>query len=741
MKLKNHSSFNISPLANNNRNKKTLKYITLLFIVIVAVALIVLVQYTFSQLQWEKFHQNRLQTEALSLRLDKNLQNIIDEEERRPIDEYRFLSLVASLESNNKAPYFKRSVLSQLPLQSNVPGIIGYFQLDANNQFSTPLVPQQREQAIQYGLSAEEYKERVNTAKQLATILMGNALLLSKAELAQTPAPVIAEEPIADAHSNNQSSLSSESSVSKAAPTVKVQSKKSATFDKLEDKVPFTPSNKLGRVNDLLEKGQNNEFDKRSRLLEAKKSKQQTAVSTKQSIKKQTVPVRQLRKEQRVITESFSSAPSLNGAITEDAGINENDKDDSGASAPFTVEIFESEVEPFQVNLLESGHVLIFRRVWTQNQRLIQGMLIDKARFIEAIIQNEFINSALSENSRLAFAYQGNILAAYGEIEKGRYGYLDNARQLSGTVLYQKTLLSPFDEFNLVFTIGDLSSGSSGQVVLMSALILLFTVLLGAWLFNRYANAQQALMNQQQDFISSVSHELKTPLTSIRMYGEMLKEGWVSEAKRKEYYHFIFDESERLSRLINNVLQLAKLNRNTLEPNLKPYSIDALINMTETKLSGHAASEGFELIIKHNQETDLFKAKKVKENNQQVIVNLDEDLFIQIMINLVDNALKYSINAEVKKIELDFSTNNKEELSISVRDYGPGIEPEKLKKIFDLFYRNENELTREAKGTGIGLALVAQYVQLMQGQVSANNTNPGLEVLVFFSYCPIQNLK
>lgn len=732
---------NIGALANDAKKKKQLRYITWLFIAIVAVALLVLVQYTFSQLQWEQFHQNRLQAEALSLRLDKNLQDIIDEEEQRASDDYRFLSLANPVGNIGNNAVFQRSSLSQLPLQSKVPGIIGYFQLDANNQFSTPLLPQVRTQAAQYGLSNEDYLARVDIAKQLAAILLDNKLSLknSTASAEEIAAPYPRTNSSSAPSSNNGGSNNSSNNrepnpqqtngavIAKAEAELKKTD--SISFEKLKDKAQFTPSNKLGRVDDLLEDSQNNEFDQRSRLAQEKKSKLvQSKKQASASLKKQAPPTRQLRKEQRITKESFASAPSLNSISSET--LNEADSVLGSAlnteiGEALSIQIFESEVEPFQVNVLESGHILIFRRVWTQSQRFIQGMLVDKARFIEAIIEKDFINSALSENTRLAMAYQGNILAAYGEIAKNTYGYLDSARQLSGTVLYQKSLLSPFDDFNVVLTIGELSSGASGQVVLISAFILLFTVLLGAWLFNRYAHAQQNLMNQQQDFISSVSHELKTPLTSIRMYGEMLKEGWVSEAKKNEYYHFIFDESERLSRLINNVLQLAKLNRNTLEPKLKSCSVDTLISIAESKLSGHALAAGFDLTIN----------KHVSEENKQqdASVNIDEDLFIQIMINLVDNSLKYSVNAEVKKIELLFS-NNKEDLSISVRDYGPGIEPEKLKKVFDLFYRNENELTREAKGTGIGLALVAQYVQLMEGKVYAVNKQPGLEVLVTFPY-------
>lgn len=85
--------------------------------------------------------------------------------------------------------------------------------------------------------------------------------------------------------------------------------------------------------------------------------------------------------------------------------------------------------------------------------------------FIESIIQKEFVGSASTKNNRLAIAYQDNFLAAYEEIEKGTYGYLDSARQLSGTLLYKKALLSPFNDCNVVFTLGKLSAGASDQVV------------------------------------------------------------------------------------------------------------------------------------------------------------------------------------------------------------------------------------------------------------------------------------
>ncbi len=681
-------------LEKNNKNK--LLFLSILFVAIIATALVTLVQYTFSQLQWESFHQNRIQAEALGLRIDQELQTIFDQEEQRSINDYQFF--ISSDKDNSKAS-LQRSILSQLPLPSNVPGIIGYFQIDANNRFSTPIFPDDRKldgvvdkltKDIQYNLSPADYSSRLQQYNQLVTLLKDNELAI------RSNGEGIVEE--------DTTTIAPSAMASVPAPIVESSdlSTSSGAFDRLQIQEKISSKNKLGRLDDLVIDQKNREFDERSRALKEEKF----AVYEKR-LKERELSQKQLRKEQRVQFDTEAASEAQARVVSSPSAVD--------------VKIFEKEMEPFRVNILASGHLVVFRRVWTGSERLLQGMLIDREQFIDTIIQDEFLNSALAQKTRLAVAYQGDILTAYGNIAGDGYGYLDSARQLSGTLLYQKTLLSPFDDFNIVFTIEDLSSGSSGQVVTFSALVLFLTVLVGTFLFNRYASAQYALMLQQQDFISSVSHELKTPLTSIRMYGEMLKEGWVSDVKKNEYYQFIFDESERLTRLINNVLQLAKLTHNTLIPEIECHSVGKLVSILESKLSGQIAGADFTLGIKTLPESNAIN------------LEIDLDMFIQIMINIVDNAIKYSAKSTTKKIDIEFLVVNKKLLNIGVRDYGPGIDPKQLDKIFSLFYRTENELTRETKGTGIGLALVNQYVHMMGGKVFAKNKQPGLEVVIEFS--------
>ena len=227
------------------------------------------------------------------------------------------------------------------------------------------------------------------------------------------------------------------------------------------------------------------------------------------------------------------------------------------------------------------------------------------------------------------------------------------------------------------------------------------------------------LARQQQDFVSAVSHELKTPLTSIRMYGEMLKAGWADDAKRQTYYDYIHSESERLSRLIENVLQLARLTRNTQRFDLKSVTVAELADIVRSKVATQVERAGFELAVRN-------------ETPDGTAVVVDADCAAQIFINLVDNALKFSAGAAAKKVDIAARRGSDGAVLFTVRDYGPGVPKPQMKKIFELFYRAENELTRETVGTGIGLALVRQLATAMGARVDVRNCEPGAEFRVHF---------
>ncbi|MDH3636800.1 MAG: HAMP domain-containing histidine kinase, partial [Gammaproteobacteria bacterium] len=377
------------------------------------------------------------------------------------------------------------------------------------------------------------------------------------------------------------------------------------------------------------------------------------------------------------------------------------------------IQTFESEVEPMEFALLDSGHFVLFRRVWHDNERYVQGILIDQSDFIDRLIAPAFRESSLSSMSKLIVAYRGSILQNFAA-EYSRL-YQPSAEQASNELLYQSRLIAPFGDIELIYTLARLPIGAGGQVIIWSALVITIVLVGGCLMLLRLGQRQLALARQQQDFVSAVSHELKTPLTSIRMYGEMLREGWADETKRKSYYDFIFYEAERLTRLINNVLQLARMSRNEQGGSLNSMTVGEAMAELRPRLESQLEPSGFELLI--HGETEVEAAR----------IEIDIDWFIQIFINLVDNAVKFSANGAQKKIDIRYQQMQDGKLQFSVRDYGPGIDPDQMKKIFKLFYRSENELTRETVGTGIGLALVHQLATAMCAEVDVVNCDPGAE--------------
>jgi signal transduction histidine kinase len=392
------------------------------------------------------------------------------------------------------------------------------------------------------------------------------------------------------------------------------------------------------------------------------------------------------------------------------------------ATAPLAnrvrIDIFESEIDPFEFSLLDSGHFVLFRKVWRDGQRYIQGALIGQQAFLQGSIKTLFGETLLSQMSDLILAYQGDVFSVFSGQPSRQY--LSSSEALSGALLYRTRLSDPLSDVELIFSINRLPRGAGGVLINWIAAILMLVLCGGFYLMYRLGAGQIELARQQQDFVSAVSHELKTPLASIRMYGEMLCEGWASEEKKKTYYKYIFDESERLSRLINNVLQLARLSRNGVQVDLKPVKVSTLLEGTLPRISSQIEGAGFELKL------------DCKAEAGESPINVDADYFTQILINLVDNALKFSSKTDSRIIDISVRLLRTTTVQFSVRDYGRGVPRDQMKKIFKLFYRSENELTRETVGTGIGLALVHQLAASMNGQVDVVNAEPGAEFRVSF---------
>ena len=704
-------------------NKTILRRWLFVFFLALAIPTAILIQQSYSRLKWETFHQHQLMAEELAKRIDQQFQQLIDTEQQRPFTDYAFLNVVGEVE----ARFFQRSPLSQYPIESKIPGLIGYFQVDSAGKLMTPVMPELQEDASSYGISDLELTQRQALQDKIQTILSQNKLVKNDAVSRRKSGPSEQLASIASADTDAEagvaaSSMSEAELVKDAAPT---PYEGQAAFDELKKVMPSKnkAQSQYGRLEDLQLKQPYQQQEQLKQEVIGKEIQLSQETDKKARTERNVLPesIGKLgAKIDEVLSDSLSNMSMSRKAQMNPDATNETSAAIENIRTPLLIRTFESEIDPLEFSQLDSEHFVLFRKVWLNDQRYIQGFLIDQHAFLTDIISKAFLQTSLAQMSNLLVVYQGNVLEAFtGQSSRG---YLSNASELNGELLYQTRLTDPLSDIQLLFSITQLPAGPGSMVILWLALIVGFVLCAGFYLLYRLGVGQINLANQQQDFVSAVSHELKTPLTSIRMYGEMLREGWASEEKKKSYYDFIFDESERLSRLINNVLLMAKMTRNKQPVDLKKLTVATLIDGVKSKVSTQIERAGFELKL------------SCSDDVQEYSVNVDADLFSQIMINLVDNAIKFSARAERKVVELTCQKLSNGSIQFSVRDYGPGIDKSQLKKIFQLFYRSESELTRETVGTGIGLALVHQMVVSMKGKIDVINHSQGAEFRIIFAH-------
>ena len=702
-------------------DRKRLRLWLAIFFLALAIPTAILVYQAYSQLKWEAFHQYRVVAGELAERIDTRIVQLVNAEESRSFADYAFLTVAG----DPAASFLQRSPLSAYPPQSSIPGLVGYFQVGTHGEFTTPLVPPAGTVASSYGLSVMELEQRLALQQRIEKILGRNRLVQDRETGRLTGREVAAETlqenearrdkqegPVAPVEGMDKDAMArltlDDSAVPADVEMLEEQVPGQAAFDRLNmAAAPGVMEKKqqaastLGRVEDL-------KLDYRYQSEAAEEVQRQ--VTTARS----SVAAKRMRKERSALPE-----PANESGATFFEGVREADAptpDASRMQSEIRIRTFESEIDPFEFSLLDSGHFVLFRKVWRDGQRYIQGALIEQQPFVQGLIESMFLETALSTMSDLLVAYRGDVFSAFSG--RAAREYLSSAEDLRGTLLYQTRLSAPLGDLELILSVTRLPAGAGSRVITWLAVILLLVLCGGFYLMYRLGAGQIDLARQQQDFVSAVSHELKTPLTSIRMYGEMLREGWASEEKKSIYYDYIFDESERLSRLIANVLQLARMTRNKLQVDTKPLTVAELLDGIRSRVSSQVERAGFELNIRCDPEAG------------QAIIQADPDGFTQIFINLVDNAIKFSATAERKVIDIGCQRQRDGNVQFSVRDYGPGVPGDQMKKIFRLFYRSENELTRETVGTGIGLALVHQLARAMGGQVDVVNCEPGAEFRV-----------
>ena len=237
-----------------------------------------------------------------------------------------------------------------------------------------------------------------------------------------------------------------------------------------------------------------------------------------------------------------------------------------------------------------------------------------------------------------------------------------------------------------------------GGMILASAL----SAVIGLFAAHRAFRRQHELSALKSNFVSSVSHELRAPIASVRLLAENLENGKVPEPeKQRTYYHFIVQECRRLSSLIENVLDFSRIEQGRKQYEFEPTDLAVLVRQTVTLLEPYAAEKGV-----------LLKLEPTVANSLELVA--DGRALQQALVNLIDNAVKHSPKGKAVTVGLEATPGL---VSLWVADDGTGIPEVEREKIFERFYRLGSELRRETQGVGIGLSIVKHIVEAHGGRV------------------------
>lgn len=238
----------------------------------------------------------------------------------------------------------------------------------------------------------------------------------------------------------------------------------------------------------------------------------------------------------------------------------------------------------------------------------------------------------------------------------------------------------------------------------------------------RDVTEKRKLERMRTEFVANVSHELRTPLTSINGFIETLLDGAMDDpATARHFLEIMNDEGKRLSNLIDDLLKLSRLEDRRNKLNKQPVNLPELINNTVKMFKVRAL------------EKDIEVTTALPDNLPEVPG--DEGFLTQVMVNLVDNAIKYTLPGGKVKI---FAAFNEHEVKVSVADTGIGIPAESLPRVFERFYRVDKARSRDMGGTGLGLAITKHIVEAHGGKIKAKSSEEGS---VFSFSLPLQEVK
>jgi two-component system phosphate regulon sensor histidine kinase PhoR len=353
-------------------------------------------------------------------------------------------------------------------------------------------------------------------------------------------------------------------------------------------------------------------------------------------------------------------------------------------------------IEPIQYNIANQNAVLIFIEVTPSGINKLTGLLVNSNEFIYRILSPKIQEIAEGEF----------VISVFNREENFQY---NSTKDYDSTKVQQERPLWIFPNYKVGIslvgsTIEDLvRERVVSNIILISLLTLILIV--GVYIVYRNVKREIEIAQIKSDFVSNVSHELRTPLSLISMFAETLEMGRAkTEEKKKEYYSIISREANRLGRIVNTILNFSKMEAGKRKYHLKEKDLNTVIEKIFENYSFHLRNKGFKF--------DYYPGEKLPA------VNIDEEAVSEAVINLIDNAVKYS--PEKKQIEITTGIDSTFEF-VDVADKGIGISHEDQRKIFDKFFRVSSALVHDTKGTGLGLSIVKHVMDAHGGKVTLHS--------------------
>jgi len=365
-------------------------------------------------------------------------------------------------------------------------------------------------------------------------------------------------------------------------------------------------------------------------------------------------------------------------------------------------------LEPVQTDSTEGGSILLFVEETPQGTNRITGLVIDPKEFtyrilspkIQEIAQREFVISVFNRSEN--FQFNSSIDFKIREVQQSKALWIFPNYKI-GISLVGKTIEDLVEQRALT------------NILLIG--LLTVVLILGVWIVYRNIKKEVELAQIKSDFVSNVSHELRTPLSLISMFSETLEMDRVkTDEKKKEYYSIISNEANRLSKIVNSILNFSKMEAGKRQYNFVDSYLNDVAENLYHSYKFHLEQKGFTFMILKDETIPIIK--------------IDEEAVSEAIVNLVDNAVKYSDNNKEITIRTGMDNNY---AFVEVEDKGIGIPQKDQKKIFDKFFRVSAGNVHNVKGSGLGLSIVKYIIDAHKGKIElSSEMNKGSKFRLLF---------